>query len=214
MYIQLQKWPGNPKSLFNIQSVQWNFATSQHILFRTTLSTIPDQIPVYLVYTVCTLAVYTGVHWWHTGHTLSNPVYSYTGATLGPLQCMHSVHCQCTSSVYTNYTGIWSGMIHNTISYFTLGVSTSRYLAWLSFASSLWFHSLRISNGIALNESRFEYRRTCWMSARLHMEFHIIHREMKTKFNLPPITYLCVSSGSWISIASQFHIMWGNQTGI
>ncbi len=46
------------------------------------------------------------------------------------------------------------------------------------------------------------------------MDFHIINREMKTKFNLPPITYLCVSSGSRISIPSQFHIMWGNQTGI
>ncbi len=27
----------------------------------------PDQTPVYLVYTVRTLAVYTGVHWWYTG---------------------------------------------------------------------------------------------------------------------------------------------------
>ena len=44
-------------------------------------------------------------------YTLSNPVSSYTGATLGPLQCMYSVHCQCTSSVYTIYTGIWSGWV-------------------------------------------------------------------------------------------------------
>ncbi len=42
-------------------------------------------------------------------YPIGNPVYSYTGGTLGPLQCMHSVHYQCTPSVYTNYTGIWSG---------------------------------------------------------------------------------------------------------
>ncbi len=65
------------------------------------------------------------VHWWHTGHTLTqytgplvsgrtlmahwHTVYSHTGATLDPLQCMHSVHWQCTSSVYTGYTELGSG---------------------------------------------------------------------------------------------------------
>ncbi len=108
--------------------------------FTSTLH-IPDPMPVLVsVHTghtlQCTLCIhcsassvapvqlYTGllsahqcsVHQLYTGHqcTLCNPVYSFTGATLGPLQCMHSVHCQCTSSVYTNYTGIWSGWLNIT----------------------------------------------------------------------------------------------------
>ncbi len=41
-------------------------------------------------------------HW----HSLTLELHwSYTGDTT---VCMHSVHCQCTSSVYTDYTGIWS----------------------------------------------------------------------------------------------------------
>ena len=47
------------------------------------------------------------VHWLYTAvssvppvYTLSNPVSSYTGATLVLLQCMYSVHC----SVYPVYT--------------------------------------------------------------------------------------------------------------
>ena len=44
------------------------FATSEaSTYFRWALYMYicPDQIPVYLVYTGRTLAVYTGVHWWH-----------------------------------------------------------------------------------------------------------------------------------------------------
>ena len=44
-------------------------------------------------------------------NTLCNEVYSYTGATLGPLQCMHSVHYSACP-VYTLIdTDIESGNI-------------------------------------------------------------------------------------------------------
>ncbi len=54
------------------------------------------------------------VHWAlsvYTGYTLtlSNPVSSYTGATLAPLQCMHSV---CPVYTLTD-TGIGSGITHH-----------------------------------------------------------------------------------------------------
>ncbi len=64
-----------------------------------------------VVYTGRTLAVYTGVHWSPSVYTgLSNQVYSYTGATLGPL----TVYAQCTlqrihCTVLTD-TGVGSGI--------------------------------------------------------------------------------------------------------
>ncbi len=63
---------------------------------------MPVSVSVYTGHTLqCTLS--------GCGGLMANPVYSYTGATLGPLQCIHSVHCQCTSSVYTGYTELGSG---------------------------------------------------------------------------------------------------------
>ncbi len=44
--------------------------------------------------------------------TLSNPVYTYTGATLDPLQCVHSVHCSvCPVHTLTD-TSTVSGLLH------------------------------------------------------------------------------------------------------
>ncbi len=70
-----------------------------------------------LVYTLGIYPVYTvSVHWLYTAlssvspvYTLSNPVSSYTGATLAPLQCMHSVHCSVCPVYTLTDTGIGSG---------------------------------------------------------------------------------------------------------
>ncbi len=61
--------------------------------------TNPDQIPVYLVYTVCALAVYTALmtHW----HTLT--VTRYTGAIV--IQCIATLELHWAYySVCTVYT--------------------------------------------------------------------------------------------------------------
>ncbi len=44
----------------------------------------------------------------------------YTGATLGRLQCMHSVHCQCMSSVYTDWHGHWLGEYRGLLTFFLI----------------------------------------------------------------------------------------------
>ncbi len=67
------------------------------------------------------------VHWWDTGHTLTQytgplvyTLYSYTEATLDPLQCMHSVHYSVCPVYTLTDTGIGSGHAPHKPCHFTL----------------------------------------------------------------------------------------------
>ncbi len=66
------------------------------------------------------------VHWLYTAvssvlpvYTLSNPVYSYTEATLDPLQCMHSVHYSVCPVYTLTDTGTGPGWLPLKLALFT-----------------------------------------------------------------------------------------------
>ena len=66
---------------------------------------------MYPVYTVSVHWLYTAVSSVLPVYTLSNSVSSYTGATLDPLQCMHSVHCTVCPVYTLTDSGIGSGLV-------------------------------------------------------------------------------------------------------
>ncbi len=114
-----------------LQSRKWHPLQNQLCLPRPNSS-------VFSVY--CT---YTSSIHWHTLIQYTGPlVYTLYWHTLHWVQCMHGVHCQCTWSVYTNYTGIWSGIPREGFMGIALPLGElprpKCSVAWMHTASAHW----------------------------------------------------------------------------